>query len=233
MWSPQVFTHLCNMSETSDLSLQECFPLSELCQRKRASLACTRVMGQWWSGYFLMELSSSWPLTIIKRCSMCFIVEWHFQSAKFYKLGVTKTDNWLRLFREMRYAFMFVPCAFFDTVTFCYSSYSFTSACFLLVNLLTFVSSLPIPLQLLSKQIGISGHIHRLMAGSMAGNLSFRLIRLASARQLDIMYCTGSFFFSCSKQLFPLNLGCLHFVKSWINMMQVNLTPWYCVWLNP
>lgn len=29
---------------------------------------------------------------------------------------------------------------------------------------------LPIfPLQLLSKQIGISGHIHRLMAGSMAG----------------------------------------------------------------
>lgn len=27
------------------------------------------------------------------------------------------------------------------------------------------------PLQLLSKQIGISGHIHRLVAGSMAGKL--------------------------------------------------------------
>lgn len=44
---------------------------------------------------------------------------------------------------------------------------------FLLVNTLTFASSLLISLiillQFLSTQIGISGHIHRLMAGSMAG----------------------------------------------------------------
>lgn len=44
---------------------------------------------------------------------------------------------------------------------------------FLLVKTLTFASSLVISLiiflQLLSTQIGISGHIHRLMAGSMAG----------------------------------------------------------------
>lgn len=40
-------------------------------------------------------------------------------------------------------------------------------------------------LQLLSKQIGISGHIHRLVAGSMAGKLSLPLIRRSSRCQLD------------------------------------------------
>lgn len=66
--------------------------------------------------------------------------------------------------------------------------------CFIILLKLSFVSFLLLlllvifTLQLLSKQIGISGHIHRLMAGSMAGKLSFSLI---SQYQLDIVYCTG------------------------------------------
>lgn len=39
----------------------------------------------------------------------------------------------------------------------------------MLVKTLALVSTLVIFLQLLNTQIGISGHIHRLMAGSMAG----------------------------------------------------------------
>lgn len=43
------------------------------------------------------------------------------------------------------------------------------------------------PLQLLSKQIGISGHIHRLVAGSMAGN--FLMIRLAFSVSVSWISC--------------------------------------------
>lgn len=66
-----------------------------------------------------------------------------------------------------------------------------------MVNLLTFVSSVLILLQLLSKQIGISGHIHRLMAGSMAGDSSSKAIRRThwfAWCQLDIMCWPGNFF---------------------------------------
>lgn len=71
----------------------------------------------------------------------------------------------------------------------------FIGTLFLLVKLLTFVTSLLmliiLPLQLLSKQIGISGHIHRLVAGSMAGTLFFTLISLAflvSASWISLAY---------------------------------------------
>lgn len=50
-------------------SLQECSPLSKRCHRKKATSACTRVTGQWWSEYFPTAPSSLWPLTIIKRYS--------------------------------------------------------------------------------------------------------------------------------------------------------------------
>lgn len=67
-------THLYHRAETCGPSLQECLPLSKLCHRKKASLACTRGMVQWWSGYFLMEPSSSWPLTTINRYIIHLIV---------------------------------------------------------------------------------------------------------------------------------------------------------------
>lgn len=157
--------------------LQECFPLLALFRRKKAFLVCTRVMGQWWSGYFLMEPSNSWPLTVIKRYSIFYRGKGKGQCCK----------KWLLPKQMMQVAFIFY------VATVCYVAIMNIFPCIvlLLVNPLNYVSSLLIlvilSLQLLSKRIGISGHVHRLMAGSMAGNLSFKLIRLAFSQcQLEI-----------------------------------------------
>lgn len=87
---------------------------------------------------------------------------------------------------------------------------------FLLVKHVTFVSSLLILfcLQLLSKQIGISGHIHRLVAGSMAGKLSSSPIRPFT-------------WIPCTVHIVPLTISshvnvliigraCIDFCSSWI-----------------